>query len=152
MNGLNKAIIEKKEIEKEELFQYIKKEYDRELKNENESIIYFASYYYYSKGKEKRQSFSENSKYITFKNEEKRFDKVYFIHDQASFKFALNESEIRNAILKKNDKNEEEKKMNNYNSNDSKDSKSSSESVDSLDVNEILNKDITIIEQEKSLK
>ena len=42
--------------------------------------------------------------------------------------------------------------MNNYNSNDSKDSKSSSESVDSLDVNEILNKDITIIEQEKSLK
>ena len=143
----NDLIIDQKEKEKEELFIIIKKKYIENSIEKDEKIRYFSSYYFYSKKNEKKQSFSDKSKYITFKNEEKKFTKTYFIHDKNSLEIALNESEIKNAILKY-----DEKKNTNYDSNTSKDSNSSSENFDNLNVDEILKNLVNTIEQEKAIK
>ena len=142
--------IDKKEEEKFRLFQHIKEIISKNplgLENENESFFCLTSNYYHIKGNEEKKKFSINSKYIIFKNKEKKFIKSFFIHDQKSLENALNESEIKNATLK-----EEKNIIKNYNSNDSKGSNSSSESAQNLDVYKILNSSINIIEEEKAIK
>ena len=133
-----------KEEEKENLFNYIKKNLENNLENleENESIFILAPYYHYRKGNEETRIFSENSRYITFINKKINFNKQYFIHDETSLRSALSESKIEIAVLKG-----EKDEISNYSSNDSKKSDTSTRSVGSLDIDSILGSSINIIEQ-----
>lgn len=85
------------------------------------------------------------SKFISFINDEKNFNKKFFIHDQKSLNYALKEADIKEAVILTHEKK-------NYDTNNSKDSISSTKSSNSLKIGEILKENIIGIKQEKSIK
>ena len=150
------ALKENSELEEEEekqaLFLKMKENKNKDSKISNEEGIkmsYFGKRYYYRKNGQ-ITIFLENSKLISFINEEKNINKKYFIHDQDSLNIALNKAEIKYAILSKEKKENEVNE--NYNSNDSKKSSESGKSANHLKVEDILDKSITSIKEQKPIK
>jgi len=135
--------IEQNEKEKYYLFLEIKKFIQNLKKPEkDEEIINMEKYFMYNKGNNS-QVFYPESRFISFVNEEQSFNKKFFIHDQSSLDEALRISNISNAIKTSGDDMKQK-----YNSNNSN---SSSGSANSLNIEDIINKNIIIIKQEKSI-
>ena len=146
-NTLDKNI-EMTENEKGLLFEEIKKkDLSGNIKPED-SIKVLDNGYLYCKN-EVFQIFYKKSKFITFSNEEieSKFNKKYFIHNQDSLNKALKEAKITEAIITN-----QESMTKNYDSNDSKDSNISSESSKKLLAEDILEKSIDVIKQDKAIK
>ena len=146
-NTLDKKI-EMKEDEKGLLFEEIKKkELTGNIKPEDKIMVLQNCYFYFKSGIP--QTFYKKSKFITFSNEEvkNKFNKKYFIHNQDSLNKALKEANITDAIMTNQDS-----ITKNYDSNDSKNSNISSESSKNLMIEDILEKSIDIIKQDKAIK
>lgn len=143
-NTLDKKI-EMKEDEKGLLFEEIKKkELTGNIKPEDKIMVLQNCYFYFKSGIP--QTFYKKSKFITFSNEEvkNKFNKKYFIHNQDSLNKALKEANITDAIMTNQDS-----ITKNY---DSKNSNISSESSKNLMIEDILEKSIDIIKQDKAIK
>ena len=165
--------IDHTEKEKYKLFIRIKSIIEDKLRegknnymNEKEDIIYINnSYLYHLKGKE-YETFLENSRFIRFinnninnidddnnqennifNNDNKIFDKKFFIHNQDSLDQALKKSKITDAIL-----NNKENKQKDKDQNNSRNSSNSSKSINSLNIEDILNNSIIEIKQDKPIK
>jgi len=98
-------------------------------------------YYYYNKENDSKEFYLE-SRFILFVNEEKKFNKKFFIYNQSSLDEALSIAMISDAI-----KISGENMKQNFNSNNN----SFSQNAKNLKIEEIINKNITIIKQEKSI-
>jgi len=107
----------------------------------NEEIINLGEYYYYNKENDSKEFYLE-SRFILFVNEEKKFNKKFFIYNQSSLDEALSIAMISDAI-----KISGENMKQNFNSNNN----SFSQNAKNLKIEEIINKNITIIKQEKSI-
>ena len=140
--------IEKSEKEKYHIFQKIKKKAEKgNIKPEDKILVLKDSYVYF--GNNISQIFWKKSRFITFLNEEgnNKFNKKYFIHNQDSLERALIEAKITEVLMT----NEEAIKKN-YDSNNSGNSNSSSESSKEVKIEDILEKSIDVIKQDKFIK
>ena len=154
MEGTLKENLELEDTEKikQELFLKMKENTSNDsntFKEGDIEMLHIDSKYYYIKDGQST-IFLENSKLISFINEEKNINKKYFIHDQDSLSIALDKTGIKYAILSKETKESEANE--NYNSNDSKKSSESGKSANNLDVEDILDESITSIKQQKQIK
>lgn len=140
--------IEKSEKEKYHIFQKIKKKAEKgNIKPEDKILVLKDSYVYFENNIS--QIFWKKSRFITFLNEEgnNKFNKKYFIHNQDSLERALIEAKITEVLMT----NEEAIKKN-YDSNNSGNSNSSSESSKEVKIEDILEKSIDVIKQDKFIK
>ena len=134
--------IDQSEKEKYYLFLRTKNLIENPEKLEkNEEIINLGEYYYYNKENDSKEFYLE-SRFILFVNEEKKFNKKFFIYNQSSLDEALSIAMISDAI-----KISGENMKQNFNSNNN----SFSQNAKNLKIEEIINKNITIIKQEKSI-
>ena len=144
--------LDETERKKYELFLEIKRKTNNDSKafiqGEIKMLHIGFEYYYVENGNP--TIFPQNSRFISFINEKKEINKKFFIHDQDSLSIALNEAEIKDAVLIKEKK--ENDGINNYNSNDSKKSNDSALSAAKLKVENILDEPIISIMQQKPIK
>ena len=138
--------IDQSEKEKYYLFLKTKKSFENseKLGKDEETFNLGQSYIYNNHNDNESQEFYFESRFISFINEEKNFKKKFFIYNQRSLDEALSKAMINNAIFKTS----LEDIKQNYNSNNSN---SSSGSAKSLKIEEIINKKIIIIKQEKPI-
>ena len=135
--------IDQSEKEKYYLFLKTKKLLEKSEKlDKDEEIFNLGQSYIYIKDNDNQEFYLE-SRFISFVNEEKNFNKKFFIHNQRSLDEALSKAMTNNAI-----KTSLEDMKPNYNSNNSY---ISSGSVKSLKIEDIINKSIIIIKQEKPI-
>ena len=135
--------IDQSEKEKYYLFLKTKKLFEKSEKLEKDEEIYnLEQSYIYIKDNDS-QEFYLKSRFISFVNEEKNFNKKFFIHNQRSLDEALSKAMTNNAI-----KTSLEDMKPNYNSNNSY---ISSGSVKSLKIEDIIKKSIIIFKREKPI-
>ena len=113
------------------LFNKIKKKVDENSITPNDGISVVDDYYCYYENLKETDTFSKKSKFITFINEKIGFNKKFFIHNQKSLEHALEEAQIKNAIIIN-----EEKEKKNCDSKVSKDLKDSENINEQKDLNE----------------
>ena len=91
--------IDQSEKEKYYLFLRTKNLIENSEKLEkNEEIINLGEYYYYNRDNDSQEFYLE-SRFISFVNEEKNFNKKFFIHNQNSLDEALSMAMISDAII-----------------------------------------------------
>ena len=95
----NEEEIDENENKKYLLFKEIKKKVDENSITPKDGIIVVDDYYCYYENLNEAETFSKNSKFITFINEKIGFKKKIFIHNQQSLEHALKEAQIKNAII-----------------------------------------------------
>ena len=122
----NEEKIDENENKKYLLFKEIKKKVDENSITPQDGISVVDDYFCYYKNLNEAETFSKNSKFITFINEKIGFKKKIFIHNQQSLEHALKEAQIKNAIII----NEEKEKKNCDSQKDLKDSKDMNEQND----------------------
>ena len=136
----NKNIIESiEELEKNKYIFFIemKKEFlkhNKDFKFKNGLVQACGDDFIFIPNESKKKTYYlKNSRYIMFINKKINKKKIFFIHDENSFKTALNEIQIEKGILEA--RNFLEKTEDNYDSNNSN---SSSSSIKNLNVEDIL--------------
>ena len=122
----NEEKINENENKKYLLFKEIKKKVDENSITPQDGISVVDDYFCYYKNLNEAETFSKNSKFITFINEKIGFKKKIFIHNQQSLEHALKEAQIKNAIII----NAEKEKKNCDSQKDLKDSKDMNEQND----------------------
>ena len=144
-HGVDK--LEKENLEKYQLFEEIKKEFNtkKEIKIsfKEGKAIKIGNDFIYELTNHQRIFFFKESRIFIFINKRKNLEnKQYFIHDKTSFEDALQKTEITNGVLK----NEEKGHDSYYNSN------SSSFSIQDMDIYDIIRTSYNCIEEPTLIK
>ena len=139
--------LEKEDLEKYQLFEEIKKEFNtkKEIKItfKEGKAIKIGNDFIYELANHQRIFFFKESRIFSFKNKRKNLEnKQYFIHDKTSFENALQKTEITNGILKNEEKGHD----------DSNNSNSSSSSIQDMDISDIIKTSYNCIEEPTLIK
>jgi len=143
--GIDK--LEKEDLEKYQLFEEIKKEFNTKngikIPFKEGKIIKIGNDFIYELANHQRILFFKESRIFSFSNKRTGLEnKQYFIHDETSFENALQKTDIKNGILK----NEEKCHYDSNNSN------ISSCSIHDLDISEIIKTSYNYIEEPTLIK
>lgn len=139
--------LEKEDLEKYQLFNEIKQEFNTKnvikIPFKEGKIIKISNDFIYELANHQRIFFFGESRIFTFSNKRTGLEnKKYFIHDETSFQNALQKTDIKNGILKNEEKGH-------YDSNNSN---SSSSTIHDLDINEIIKTSYNYIEEPTLIK
>ena len=139
--------LEKEDLEKYQLFEEIKKEFNtkKEIKItfKEGKAIKIGNDFIYELANHQRIFFFKESRIFSFINKRKNLEnKQYFIHDKTSFENALQKTEITNGILKNEEKGHD----------DSNNSNSSSPSIQDMDISDIIKTSYNCIEEPTLIK